>query len=242
VSTFIRIKKRLAARLKNYWKRRWMKYAGLSRFGRFASKMAAWYAPPHKARVELARMSRHGFISPDAVVYHSNLHLGRHVFIGDRVVLFQKEERGSLTLGDSVYIYRDCILETGFGGSIVIGAHASIHPRCQINAFVSNIEIGEGVMIAPNCVLYSYNHGILPNKTIRSQPLESKGPIIIEEEAWIGVSATILSGVRIGKGAVVGAGAVVMKDVPDGAIVGGNPARVIKMRSEFNPSEYEKVK
>jgi acetyltransferase-like isoleucine patch superfamily enzyme len=114
---------------------------------------------------------------------------------------------------------------------VLVHDHASIHPRCQINAFVADIEIGRGVMMAPGCALYSYNHGILPASRIREQPLESKGGIVIGEESWLGVNVVVLSGVRIGAGAVLAAGAVVMHDVPEGAIVGGNPARVIKLRS-----------
>lgn len=66
------------------------------------------------------------------------------------------------------------------------------------------------------------------------QPVEAltKGPIIIEDDVWIGLRALILSGVRVGKGAIVAAGAVVTKDVPAFAIVGGNPARFIKWRFE----------
>jgi acetyltransferase-like isoleucine patch superfamily enzyme len=209
-----------------------MRFAGRGRLGRFANRMAALAAPPHKARTQLASLSPNGFISPDATIFHERLHLGRHVFIGDRVVLFQREPNGSLTLGDRVYLYRDTILETGFGGSINVHEQASIHPRCQINAFVADIEIGRGVMIAPGCALYSYNHGIAPGEAIRNQALESKGSISIGEESWIGVNAIILSGVRIGAGAVIAAGAVVMKDVPAEAIVAGNPARVIRTRTE----------
>ena len=87
----------------------------------------------------------------------------------------------------------------------------SIHPRCQINEFVANIEIGRGVMIGPSCAFYSYNHGILPDRLIRDQPLESKGGIIIGEEVWVGVHVTVLSGVRVGRGAVLAARAVVMR-------------------------------
>ena len=60
----------------------------------------------------------------------------------------------------------------------------------------------------------------------------SKGPIIVEDDVWIGTRAIILSGVRIGKGAVIAAGTVVTKDIPPYAIVGGNPAKIIKFRFE----------
>jgi acetyltransferase-like isoleucine patch superfamily enzyme len=60
--------------------------------------------------------------------------------------------------------------------------------------------------------------------------LQSKGPIIIGDEAWLSAGVIVLSGVRIGKDAIIGAGSVVTKDVPDGAIASGNPASVIKIR------------
>lgn len=71
-------------------------------------------------------------------------------------------------------------------------------------------------------------------KTLKSQTAESfgKGDIIVDDDVWIGYGATILSGVHIGQGAVVAAGAVVTKDVPPYAIVGGVPAKVIKYRFE----------
>lgn len=65
----------------------------------------------------------------------------------------------------------------------------------------------------------------------------TKGPIYIEDEVWIGDGAWILSGVRIGKGAVVATGAIVTKDVPPYAIVGGNPAKIIKYRFDSNVIE-----
>lgn len=67
----------------------------------------------------------------------------------------------------------------------------------------------------------------------------SKGPIIVEDEVWIGFGAIILSGVKIGRGAIIAAGAVVTKDVPAFSVVGGNPARIIKFR--FNEELREKL-
>jgi acetyltransferase-like isoleucine patch superfamily enzyme len=79
-------------------------------------------------------------------------------------------------------------------------------------------------------VLYSHSHGLEKDLPIREQPLSSNGPIVIEEEAWLGTRVTVLSGVRIGKGAAVGAGALVTQDIPDYAIAVGNPARVVRYR------------
>jgi acetyltransferase-like isoleucine patch superfamily enzyme len=178
-------------------------------------------------------MNPKGYISAKAVIHHSDIRLGSHIFVDDRVVLFQRKGGGSMTVGDRVCIYRDAILETGYGGSLSIGSDSSIHPRCQINAYVSYVKIGSGVMIAPSCAFYPYDHGFLPEQPIRKQPLHSKGGIIIEDEAWLGYGAIVLGGVRIGKGAAIGAGSVVTRDIPDGAIAVGNPARVVKMRADI---------
>jgi acetyltransferase-like isoleucine patch superfamily enzyme len=219
--------------LARFWARFWLRFAGLSASGRLACRLASWFAPPHKARVILAQMSPKGYIEPTATIYHSNLRLGAHCFVGDRVLIFQRKDGGPVELGDRVYIYRDTIIETGLGGYLTVGNQSSIHPRCQLNANVAPIQIGSGVMIAPNCAFYSYDHGLAPDRPVRHQPLHTKGPIVISDEAWVGVGATVLSGVRIGKGAVIGAASVLTNDVPDNAIAVGSPARVVKMRKDL---------
>ena len=210
-----------------------MRYAGLNCFGRVATRLASLFASPHKARTFLARMNSKGFISHQAVIHQSDLLLGNNVFMDDRVVIFQRESGGPIEIGNNVCIYRDTIIETGNGGYFRIGNNSSIHPRCQLNAYVSSIEIGENVMIAPNCAFYPYDHGIAPGKPIHEQSIQSKGPIIISDDVWVGVGAIVLGGVRIGKGAVIGAGAIVTRDVPDGAIALGQPARVVKNRKDL---------
>ena len=140
-------------------------------------------------------------------------------------------------MGDQVHILRDTIIETGFGGSLTIGSKTTINPRCQVNAYLAPIRIGRGVQIAPNCALYSYDHGFAPGKTIRDQPIQTKGGIIIDDDVWLGFGVIVLSGVHIGKGSAVGAGSIVTHDIPDEAIAVGRPARVIKMRSELAPEK-----
>ena len=210
-----------------------MGFAGLSRFGRLATRFASWLAPPHKARIYLARMNPRGYIDPSATVYHSQLKLGANVFIGDQVVIFEHKDGGAVELGDRVNIFRQTIMETAQGGMVILEADASIHPRCQLNAYIASIRIGRGTMVAPNCALYSYDHGIAPGKPIRGQPLQTKGDITVGRDAWLGVGVIVLGGVTIGDGAVVAAGSLVAHDIPDNAIAAGIPAKVVKMRSDL---------
>jgi len=71
------------------------------------------------------------------------------------------------------------------------------------------------------------------DELIKNQPLQTKGGILIEDNVWLGFGVIVLSGVRIGKGAVIGAGSVVTDDIPAGAIAVGVPARVVKMRCDL---------
>ncbi len=219
--------------LKQRWIRFWMGHAALTGFGRIATRLATWFAPPHKASTSLAKMNRKGYIAPSSIIYHPDIQLGANVFIGDRVIIFRAKNGGPVKLGDRVCILRDTIIETGDAGSLTVGADAYIHPRCQLNAYKAPIEIGCGVLIAANCALYPHDHGVAPDQPIREQPLQAKGPIIVGDHAWLGTGVIVLGGVRIGKDAVIGAGAVVTKDVPDGAIAFGVPARLVKMRSDL---------
>lgn len=223
----------ITRKLRRRWIRFWMRHAGLSDFGRIATRLATWGAPPHKASYVLAKMNPQGYIAPSAIIYHSDLQLGANILIGDRVIIYQAKDGGTVKLGDQVSILRDTAIETGYNGSITIGRTTWIHSRGQVNAYLGSIFIGCGVDIAPNCALYSYDHGYAPDRTIREQPLQTKGDIIIGDHAWLGVGVIVLSGVRIGSGAVIGAGSVVTKDIPDDAIAVGNPARVVKMRSDL---------
>jgi acetyltransferase-like isoleucine patch superfamily enzyme len=218
-------------RLARRWTRFWLRWNGVGPFGRLASRLAAWAAPPGLAQVGLAWQTPRGYIDADTTVYHSDFRVGRHVYLGAGVSIFENDNGGRVTLADKVAIHRGAVLETGQGGYIDIGAGSSVHPGCQVKAYVQPVVIGEGVMLAANVAIYSYDHGMAPDVPIRKQPLSAKGPVSIDHEAWIGTGAIILSGVTIGEGAVVAAGAVVTKDIPAGAIAVGNPARVIRHRN-----------
>ena len=173
-------------KLEMSWTRFWMGYAGLTIVGRFATRLATLFAPPHKASTLLAKMNRNGYIAPSATLYHSDLKFGANVFIGDRVIIFQAKNGGTVKLGDRVCILRDIIIETGDSGKLTLGDDVYVHPRCQFNAYLSAIEIGPGVLIAANCAFYPHDHGVTPEHPIREQPLQTKGPIVVGDHATHG--------------------------------------------------------
>lgn len=209
-----------------------MRLAGLPYCRRLATGLALWWAPPYFQRHCLADLNPRGFISTRATLSGPTIRLGANVFIDDRVLIYQEWDSGSVTLGNRVRLQEDTHVLTGPGGAITIGEDTHIHRGCQLTAYKKPIRIGSRVEIAARCAFYSYNHGIAAGRPIADQPLTSNGEIVVEDEVWLGYGVIVLSGVRIGKGAVIGAGSVVTTNVPEGAVVAGVPARVIKMRSE----------
>lgn len=130
------------------------------------------------------------------------------VSLDDGVVLLASGEarQDKLFIGSGTYVNRYTIFD----------AHVHLH-------------IGKDVMIGPHCYFTDADHGMAPGSSVKSQPMHHK-PVDVEDEAWIGARATILPGVRIGRGAVVAAGALVTRDVPSMAVVAGIPARIMKYR------------
>ena len=115
----------------------------------------------------------------------------------------------------------------------------NIRARIEPGAVIrEKVEIGEGTMIDMGAVLGG--RAIVGNRchigagTVLAGVVEpaSATPVVIEDDVMIGANAVVIEGVRVGRGAVVGAGAIVIKDVPAGAVVVGNPARIIKMKDE----------
>ena len=84
---------------KKRWVRFWMRYAGLNRFGRFATRLATWFALPHKASKYLTYLNPRGYIAPTATIHHSDLRMGANILIGDNVVIYQAEKGGPGRVG-----------------------------------------------------------------------------------------------------------------------------------------------
>ena len=113
---------------------------------------------------------------------------------------------------------------------VEVGAHSQINFNTVILGG-EGVTIGQRVMIGPNCTIAASNHDYRQTDTpVRFAGSLSEGPIVIEDDVWIGASVVITDGVTIGRGAVIGAGAVVTKDIPAMAIAAGVPAKVIGMR------------
>ena len=110
-----------------------------------------------------------------------------------------------------------------FGKNITVGEGVFINACCHFQDH-GGVIIGDGCQIGHNVVFATLNHGLAQEDRQTTYP----APIVLGKDVWIGSNATILQGVTIGDNAVVGAGAVVMKDVEANTIVGGVPARFIK--------------
>jgi len=210
-----------------------MQFNPTTPMGRVSCFFATLAVPPYKSRCCLAGYNRQGYIAPSAGIKHDGLKLGGNVYIGDRVMIYQAKDGGGVQLDKGVQLYSDIIIETGSKGYLKIGKETHIQPRCQLMAYVGSLTIGCRVEIAPNCAFYPYDHGFTPGERIRNQPAKTKGGIVVGDDSWLGVGVIVLDGVRIGEGAVVGAGSVVTNDIPDNAIAVGVPARVIKMRTDL---------
>jgi acetyltransferase-like isoleucine patch superfamily enzyme len=214
------------------WRRFLLARSGPTGTGRLAAWLVSRAFPPHHGRAFLANLVAGGFMDPAASIRHPRLRLGRNTYIGARVVVSEANSGGLLTIGDRVHLYGDSFVETGHGGSIVIGADTHIQPGCHLHSHLAEIHIGEKVEIAANCAFYNYDHGTAAGIPIMDQPLRTRGDIMVGDGAWIGHGVTVLQGVTIGEGAVIAAGAVVISDIPANAIAAGVPARVVKHRGE----------
>lgn len=139
-----------------------------------------------------------------------------------------------ISFGKNVNIGRSCRIET-FATSeypnpvIDIQDNVNINWYCHIGA-INKIQIGKNVLIGSFVMIIDHSHGdnLDLNCNPQSRPLVSDGPIIIEENCWIGEKCSILPNVRIGRNSVIGANSVVTKDIPPYSIAVGCPAKVIK--------------
>lgn len=153
---------------------------------------------------------------PDLIVGKKYIEIGDHTIIGRHIQLTAWDLNNG-----SKYVPK-----------IVIGSHCQLGSYNHITA-VNTIEIGNGVLTGKFVTISDNSHGkpgddMDIDKSPVLRTVFSKGPVFIEDNVWIGDKATILANVRIGRCSIIGANAVVTKDVPPYCIVGGNPAKIIR--------------
>ena len=147
-----------------------------------------------------------------------------------------------LVLGNACYLGR--YVEFGPLGRITIGTGTSLQDRCIL---LGDVTVGCHCLFAPNVMISSGHHNfdLDPSSLISDQDRRvsqdarlsvlRNEPVVIEDDCWLGINAVVMPGVKVGKGAVVGANAVVVHDVEPYTVVGGVPARTIKKRLSFVP-------
>jgi acetyltransferase-like isoleucine patch superfamily enzyme len=150
------------------------------------------------------------------------------VFFG-RGLELEVSRRGRVEFGRFVWI-GDRTKIRCHEGEVEIGRKTVIGQECTISAY-QRVTIGEQCVIADRAMFIDFDHGVVEvERPIRLQGIY-KRDVEVGSNVWIGYGACILRGVRVGDNAIVGTNAVVTKDVPANAVVGGVPARVLRMRA-----------
>ncbi len=177
-------------------------------------------------RARVAKRLGFGCVDFGAKV-RGNVKLGKRVYIasGAEVVAYRNEE---IIIGDDGFILRGSMLHP-YGGKIVIGKNIGVNLYCVIYG-MGGVTIGDNVMMATSCVIVSANH----NFERTDIPMNLQGvtceEVKIGNDVWLGARVTVLAGVEIGEGSIIGAGSVVSKSIPPYSVAVGVPALVIKKR------------
>ncbi len=160
-------------------------------------------------------------------IFHPGIKTEGFVFLPKRYDI-SKGPTAEFTSGAFCWVGEGCAFRA-HEGSIRIGNKCTFGGKNTINCY-SRVEVGDESLWADNIYVVDFDHWYLdPLMPIRSQGIRPE-PIIIKPNVWIAEKATVVRGVTVGTGCVIGAMSLVNKDVPDYAVVGGIPARVLKFR------------
>lgn len=169
------------------------------------------------------------------VWYPSCLTVGHDVTIFDGAYI-RSMRPGSVRIGSNTSIHMGLWLDCGVAqdgmGSLRVGEHCLLQPYVTINAGEARVAIGDYVLIGQMVSIHAGNHVFADPERLIIEQGTTHECVTIEDDCWIGAKATILDGVTIGRGSVVGAGAVVTRSLPPLSIAVGNPARIIGMRGD----------
>ena len=153
------------------------------------------------------------------------IHAGCKIHSGVQV---QLKQGGFIELQSQVIVRQNCHVEA-WGGALRMGRNSGLNLGCYVVA-MEEITIGENVMIGPYVVIVDHDHGTENSGVPMVLQKMKTAPVTIRDDVWIGAHVTIAKGVQIGRGAIVGANAVVTHDVPEYCIAAGVPAKVIGLR------------
>ena len=191
-------------------------------------------------RMQNIELGDNVLISPDCGIFSeddgSKIILNGNVSLLYAVRINCVGKQGEVLLHNRVTLDRGVNINSCENGQIEICRETLIGPYSCI-AGPGSVYIGEYCMISSHCGIYANQH-IFSDRTrpIALQGVTTKG-IVIENDCWLGTGVKVLDGVRIGRGSVIGAGAVVTKDIPPYSIAVGVPAKVIGTRGEVKPSD-----
>lgn len=171
----------------------------------------------------------------DASTTGNEICIGDRVKLGDNVLLTGAGTDGRIVLHEGASLDRGVDIKAHDNGHIEIGQDTYLGPYTCL-AGPGSIKIGCNCMIASHVGMYANNHNFGDiNQPIRTQGVTCKG-IKIEDDCWLGSGVKVTDGVCIGKGSIIGAGAVVTRDIPPFSVAVGVPARVISRRDKMIPA------
>jgi acetyltransferase-like isoleucine patch superfamily enzyme len=165
-----------------------------------------------------------------ALRHPAKMHIGSGTAIDDDCML---DARGStaagFVIGERVLIARACLIQSKVG-SIEIGDECSIGGQSTLSAS-GGIRLGKYVNVAGQCYIGGGRyHTDRTGVPMMKQGIYSRGPVVVADDVWVGAGARLLDGVHVGEGAIIGAGAIVAKDIPAYAIAAGVPAKIVGWR------------
>lgn len=178
------------------------------------------------AGIRLIGYLRNGFFYTKMKLLGINIQLGKNISVG-RMVNVRTTDGGQIILEDGVFL-DDFVYLYAQRGCLIIGKGSYIGVGCHLVA-TDSVQIGKHCLVAAYSVIRDADHGIEKGVLITEQK-QCSAPILIENDVWLGSHVVVTAGCKIGAGAVIGANAVVTREIPGHNIAVGVPARVIRAR------------
>lgn len=185
-----------------------------------SSKFANFFHFVHSGRISIQISS---YKAPLLLNYPTYLMGGKYIIFGSN---FHASYRFRIEAWDK---YKD----DHYNPIIIIGDNVSFSDNCHVGA-INLVKIGNNVLFGSNVFITDHFHGKADLQEFNKHPLErklvSKGPVIIDDDVWIGDGVSIMPNVTIGRSCIVGANSVVTKSFPSGSVIAGCPAKIIKYK------------